>query len=380
MLGSILNKIIPKKTNRIFFEDSVTVRENHYYLYSYMIENGYDKIYDIIYYPDKISICSKNTISSYILILKRILWSFTSKYIITSYGPSGYLFKATQKQLIIYIGHGIGIKKIGYALCSDINNKHNKMSQRCQYFVAPSKFFLKTMIASFNCLANQVIFMGAPKNDYLFKNIDINMLYEKKLCQFNKIVVFLPTYRNAVSLGFNKHSVDFPLINKENIDKLNFYLNEIGCYMIVKFHPSYQNTNLLNIEKDKYTNMIFLTNIDLDVLNIPLYSLLKRSDALITDYSSVFQDYLLLNKPIGFVLSDLNEYINVRGLNFEDPLSLMPGHKIYNFNDLIQFLEDVIQNHDLFAQQRENMNILFNVEQNGNNCKQLLEFMGVNIN
>ena len=67
---------------------------------------------------------------------------------------------------------------------------------------------------------------------------------------------------------------------------------------------------------------------------LQLYELIGISDALISDYSSVAVDYLLLDRPLGYVLADYEIYREKRGFVFEDPLEYMPGEKIYNACDL----------------------------------------------
>ena len=64
------------------------------------------------------------------------------------------------------------------------------------------------------------------------------------------------------------------------------------------------------------------------------YELIGISDGLLSDYSSVAVDYLLLDRPLGYVLADYNIYKEKRGFVFEDPLEYMPGEKIYNVCDI----------------------------------------------
>lgn len=63
----------------------------------------------------------------------------------------------------------------------------------------------------------------------------------------------------------------------------------------------------------------------LEKKQIKLYELIGISDGLLSDYSSVAVDYLLLDRPLGYVLADYNIYKEKRGFVFEDPLEYMPG-------------------------------------------------------
>lgn len=90
-------------------------------------------------------------------------------------------------------------------------------------------------------------------------------------------------------------------------------------------------------------------------MNIELYTLLVYTDALITDFSSIYVDYLLLNKPIAFELTDRKDYENGIGFTMDNPLEFMPGFKIQDFSDLKTFLNETISNKDRFKNERENL-------------------------
>ena len=101
------------------------------------------------------------------------------------------------------------------------------------------------------------------------------------------------------------------------------------------------------------------------------------SDALITDYSSVFYDYLLLDRPIAFTINDLNEYADTRGFVFENPLQFMPGEKISTKHEFIRFLENVYQGDDRYQSKRKEINDFCNYYTDGNNCERILKMVGV---
>ena len=83
-------------------------------------------------------------------------------------------------------------------------------------------------------------------------------------------------------------------------------------------------------------------------------------DLLLTDFSSIYIDFLLLNKPIGFVISDFSEYLNSRGFVFEEPKNFMPGEIVTNTKELISFINDVIKNQkDDHNQKREEIKNIF---------------------
>ena len=167
----------------------------------------------------------------------------------------------------------------------------------------------------------------------------------------------MPTFRKAgvgkmIESKINlREGYDFPLMKSErDISLLNSFCLEHNLLLLIKRHP-YQVRYMA--EDKKFSNIIFICNNDLIERNIDLYSLLRYTDALISDYSSVSIDFLLLNKPIAFSLDDYEQYKNKRGFVFDNPLEYMPGHHLYNFDDLKSFLLDVAEGKDPYADDRK---------------------------
>ena len=79
-----------------------------------------------------------------------------------------------------------------------------------------------------------------------------------------------------------------------------------------------------------------LTGESVKKLNLDNTRLMKYTDALVSDYSSVAFQYLLLNRPIGFILSDLDSY--KLGFSVSNIDEFLVGHKIYTYNDFISFV------------------------------------------
>lgn len=76
-------------------------------------------------------------------------------------------------------------------------------------------------------------------------------------------------------------------------------------------------------------------------------------DGLISDYSSIAVDYMLLDRPLGYVLTDLESYRNTRGFVFENPEAYMPGEKIYNLEDLKDYFSHIAVGEDPLKKREE---------------------------
>jgi CDP-glycerol glycerophosphotransferase (TagB/SpsB family) len=116
----------------------------------------------------------------------------------------------------------------------------------------------------------------------------------------------------------------------------NKFLNDNDILFLLKLHP-YEEKFFYNIYKSSnIKNLRFITNNLLDQHKIDLYKIVNSTDLLITDYSSVYFDYLLTNKPILFTPTDLDSYSSSRGLLVEDYDFWTPGLKAFNLDEFMR--------------------------------------------
>ena len=86
---------------------------------------------------------------------------------------------------------------------------------------------------------------------------------------------------------------------------------------------------------------------------------------------------MLLDKPIGFVIEDMNDYGSSRGFTVDRPLDLMPGNKINNLADLKKFILNVSEGVDLYKDDRRKINDLCNTYKTPDASKRILDFLGI---
>ena len=142
--------------------------------------------------------------------------------------------------------------------------------------------------------------------------------------------------------------------------------------MLLKLHPAQDVTTLKGIN---LTNLYLISDDELFKNDVTITELYVVSDALITDYSGLYFDYLLTNKIIGFAIDDFEQYKEQKGFAFENPLDYMAGFKMYNSKDLEEFLLQCINNIDIFKKQRMKLAQEFNVYADGNSSKRIVEFL-----
>lgn len=156
----------------------------------------------------------------------------------------------------------------------------------------------------------------------------------------------------------------------EDLLKLDQACREKNLVILVKKHQYQQD---FGIDNAALTNIRFIDNQTFSDHQIQMYEFLPCTDALISDYSSVAIDYLLIDKPIGFTLDDYESYKQTRGFVFEDPLAYMPGAHIYTLEELIRFVGDVAEGApDPYKAQRAEVRTHTN-KYSSDFCKRIIE-------
>lgn len=243
--------------------------------------------------------------------------------------------------LIVNLWHGMPWKKILFdaddkSIIYMIKKIFYKIFNICDLTISTSKENSNIIENAFLINKNKIIESGYPRNE-IFYNVNNIHHCRNKLNGFinvdDKIVIsYLPTFRSNNRL-FDIKSL---LVNKE----FNDYLLNNNVIIVQKKHFADNSEN-----NDAISNFIY--NVD---EQITTQELLCASDILITDYSSCFFDFLLLNRPIIHFLYDYDNYINNdRGLYYSKE-DVCCGDCVYNSNELIN---SIINNINCINKDRE---------------------------
>lgn len=355
-ISFIISIIIPRSPGIIVFGGWFSKRfaDNSRYLFMYCNDNkeklGFSKVVwitdnDNIYkeLKDKnIQVYKKNT-------LKSIWYHLRSKYHVIDQNTKDinayFSIGATRVQL----WHGVGFKRI--SKLEDIPN-YKSYKYKIKYylnlitipggwyryvFLSTSKFATdKIFNLSFRLWENKVIEFNYPRNMYLLDTsenwnsylMNEEILIQQKIKQLKennkKIVLYLPTFRNEANIYGVKTKI-YPLNMKDNkqFEDFNKFLIKNNLIFLCKFHLAGDKEK--NVNTENFINL----NATLDI-----YSILKEVDLLITDYSSVYADFLFVDKPVIFYPYDLETYKNEdRGFLF-DYNDITPGEKVFDIDEL----------------------------------------------
>lgn len=229
------------------------------------------------------------------------------------------------------------------------------------------------MTSCISVKASKYVRTGFPRIDALYNpevtKADVLKQYFNVTDVTAKIGVYMPTFRYELeddSIMDKISRGNFFAFDYFDLSKLEQVLQKKNKYLIVKLHP--YEMKKIDEKCKNYDHIYFLKDIDLFKFNYDMYDLLGNTDFLITDFSSVYFDYLHLDKPIYFVTNFLKEYEKTRGLLMGPYADIVPGAKINTFVELLDILEN---DTDTFAHARHqwlNMTYEIDFQQNCKRC------------
>ena len=123
------------------------------------------------------------------------------------------------------------------------------------------------------------------------------------------------------------------------------------------------------------SNILFIKDDFFVKHSVSSYSFVGACDALISDYSSIYFDFTLCDKPVGVIWEDIEEYKRSPGLvdNYEH--YLRGAEKIYTFDDLKDFVIRVSCGEDVLRQERREVMNEVNISTDGKNSARVVDFI-----
>jgi GT2 family glycosyltransferase/CDP-glycerol glycerophosphotransferase (TagB/SpsB family)/glycosyltransferase involved in cell wall biosynthesis len=195
--------------------------------------------------------------------------------------------------------------------------------------------------------ARKAIVTGEPRCDLLFhENGRTNLikLFPEWDEPYQKIMLYVPTAKR--SFGFQiKSAFQDNIFNFDSFDKEHFgaYLEKEKACLLVRFHPSDEEHHAVKID-ELPPHCYRLDSKRIALQDVSLYNLLNGIDLMIGDFSSLTQEYLLLDRPIVRVTNDLKEQVAAIDPGFGNPDFWFPGDKVTTQDELEIALASALQN------------------------------------
>jgi len=369
--------LFPKKKGLIISigREGNDFTDNVKYFHSYLIKNQDKKNSFYLAETDAVSeqvpnIVHHPSIKSCLLLLR-------ADVVVIDTSDWFYRFKyhLAIKARIVQLWHGVGSKKIELATKTFTESRFRKLAifygilrgQFSKYhFISSTSEYYSNHLYKDAFRYKSIKEFGQPRNDVLFRKPDeldligtdkdvLTNLIRRKESDGVKLVLFTPTFR---------HKLDMNLLDLKMLDQFALDSNFV---FVIKHHL----LTTVNVSQ-KYDNIVYYNKYK------DIYPLMSISDAMITDYSSIYLDYLLLDKPIIFYVPDFEEYKNADTSLRDDFLDIAPGTKCNNQEKLHNaLLEEVVNKKDSNKEMRESVLRLSYKYADGDASKRIYEYLTI---
>jgi CDP-glycerol glycerophosphotransferase (TagB/SpsB family) len=286
---------------------------------------------------------------------------------------------------LVQLWHGVGFKRIeldkwrneaaGRGWMSSpwllrarlLRKRLNGRIPRYDVVITTSRFYRDNVFRK-AFRARHVVPAGYPRNSFTrpdhgshtltWSNVDHAARKQIKAwhSEGRRVILVAPTFRDtrATPLG----------LDEAWQQRLDAFCETHRCEMLFKFHPyergaatiSGRHLHVLEPHSDAY----------------PLFPFV---DTLVTDYSSIYMDYLLLDRPVLFFTPDAELYISRdRSIQFDFD-KMTPGPKLESWQELLDALKDQASS-DWAARRTEVRQMAFDDDDPSRATERILAFMG----
>ena len=298
--------------------------------------------------------------------IKGIVMSMRASAVFETEGNQDVIGYAIGNSKIIQLWHGMSVKRLDSMDRMEGGKKtfYSKIvsgKRENIYYMVSSEECRKQFKEVFHTDDEHIKITGFPRNDtFISKPKNTFMENFRKEYPGCKIIIYMPTHRN-----FGQGN---KLVN--TIDALKYVNDRLkvnNIYMIYKPH-FHEMKNFLKYENE-LSNIIIAS--DAKIFS-DVYSYLYDCDLLISDYSSVMNDFVCADKPVISFPYDLKDYSTADMGLYEFYEKMSPGPMCYTWEDVVDVVIEALEK-DTWKSMRAGTKSFYHVFSDGKNCERVYE-------
>lgn len=370
----LLIRLLPLRKS-IVFESHPDFSDNTYALYRELVRRGVNRryrFYWILTFRDGVPPrIDEPNVYTFHKEPAGLMETLRRAYVLNScqviLDSNSFIYKRRKKQIRFHLGHGMPVK---------IDLDYSRKFGDCDKYMVQSEFWHDIFTEQIHVPEEKLCDAGYPRNDVLVHPVS-NQSWRASVAGFDKVIVWMPTYRQhrlhkerAMEQGY---PYGLPLVSGiGELERLQETLLRKRTLILFRPHPvqdlsafTSRPLSQIRIADDRYLAKFGMT----------LYELLSQSDALITDYSSVYFDYLLTDKPIALTIGDLEEYFQHFTPAFSDYKANIAGFYAETFGELLDFLEQTADGEDRCREARRAAKARFHTDVSGNSAARIADIL-----
>jgi CDP-glycerol glycerophosphotransferase len=353
--------VVPRNSKLIAYADNNLNSSIYLFKYASQQQDGFSHVY-LTPYEDLYQELKGQGFS----VARR--WSFYGVY--AAFRAKTYVISSSRGQInnplsrhanLVNLWHGISVKKIGLMTYRSEEKLKRKRLEFSAFKIVPSTSPLtqRCFMEAFGKPAAETPVLGEPRNDFLISNRgERNRRYLSKYLEGSfdgcrKIIGYLPTWRDY---GSWDDGIDY--------DKLNDQLARNNDLLIIKPHPKDKTFSQFN----ERSNIRLVSR---DDGWQDSYELLVGLDVLMTDYSSLAYEFVLLERPVILYTPDFDRFSSDREL-WIDYEEIAPACQIFSFDELLPEIARVLENDELSPRYYEVLDKLHTIK-DGSSCEKIYQ-------
>ena len=356
--------------NIVIIEADRGTKENTQAVFLEMLRRGWDAKYRFVLVTEapkslthwktkRISIYKRPTYGGRKWAHLRLLWPKYCAVMIVD--ENLQIRKKLPDTVHIFLTHGSPVKSV---------HSNYRCTPDTDYMLSQSPFW--DSINSYElCIPKERLkTLGFPRNDALYySDVSMETLFGRA---FNKVVVWYPTFRQR--RGKDCHSeITIPIIHSEKeAKKINAYAARDNILLVIKPHPAQDLSRIKTLDLD---HLKFIYDDFFVTHGITAHAFLAKTDALITDYSSIVFDYLLTGKPVALTLEDYEHYKEQVGFAIDMEMLKSCSTILNTANDFEPLFRDLIEGNDPLKEKRDEVMRLTNKYTDGNSTERVVDWM-----
>lgn len=389
LLSKMLSKVLKIDNRKIIFGAmyGAYYGDNSRHLYEWILNNRKDlkpiwitknkDIYQILQKDNK-PVTNAKSLEGIIHLLTAKVGVFSN-----SLNDIAWKYKMVPKSLpLIALRHGRSVKKIrfareGHKLSEKERKEREFESIRLKFAISTSEFISDLQEECLRIGRNKHIITGYPRNDELYKlpngSIEEWNSFIGDL-KPNKVILYGPSWRHK------RYATKFFPFDDFDLAELKIFLEKNKCLLLLRPHRN---------ELTKYNDLVdFLNEMSNSSEMIKLCThnhfpdvnkLLTFVNVLVSDYSALYHDYLLLDRPMLFIPYDYEDFKEKNGFLY-NYFENLPGPAIHNFKSFRKELKLILKGTDNYKKERKELRNKIHKYQDDNSCERVSKLIDKIIN
>jgi CDP-glycerol glycerophosphotransferase (TagB/SpsB family) len=265
---------------------------------------------------------------------------------LTDLAPSPFL--VPEDLPLLSLRHGKSVKKVRFAQSEPSFTRRQLAERRYEtarvrYAISTSAYISQIQAETLQIPENRNLITGYPRNDaLLLPPPELKAQWETFLgrARPRAVALYAPTWRHG-----REATRFFPFGDFDPLALVD-YLRSRSLLLLLRPHPNDASaypemmTPLRHLAESQDVVRLLA---DTDLPDV--HSALPFTDVLVTDYSSLYHDFLLLDRPMVFVPYDYEEFSRRNGFHY-DYLGDLPGPAVGSMAQLIAEFESVLEGRD----------------------------------